>query len=262
MLALVTNDDGVDAAGLLTLATVAVEAGLDVIVAAPHTEFSGASASLTALESDGRLIVHERQLGALDGVRALGVEAAPAFITFAAVSGAFGPRPDLVLSGVNHGPNTGHAILHSGTVGAALTGGAHGCRALAVSMATGGAPIHLATAADVARRSLAWLLTAPAEASFVLSVNVPDVALPHLRGLRTARLAPFGAVQASVAEVGEGFVKLNITPVEEDYEPGTDAALLLDGWATVTALAEPCEAVDVDLSSLAGQAPTTYGENQ
>lgn len=254
MRALVTNDDGIDAAGLRTLAAVAVDAGLDVVIAAPHAEFSGASASLTALGTDGRLLVHDRSIDGLDGVRAVGVEAAPAFITFAAVHGAFGPVPDLVLSGVNHGPNTGHAVLHSGTVGAALTAATQGRRALAVSMASE-APVHLDTAAAVARRALRWLLAADTGDPFALSVNVPDVALPELRGLRPARLAAFGAVQASVAEVGEGFVTLTIAAVDAVHEPGTDAALLLDGWATATVLVGPCESPFADLSALAGPVP-------
>jgi 5'-nucleotidase len=249
MRALVTNDDGIDAAGLRTLAGVAIEAGLDVVVAAPHTEFSGASASLTALGAEGNLVVHERPLAGLGGVRALGVEAAPAFITFAAMHGAFGPPPELLLSGVNHGPNTGHAVLHSGTVGAAFTGATLGCRALAVSMATP-EPVHFDTAANVARRALAWLLASDHDHRFVLSINVPDVPPDQLNGIRPARLAAFGAVQASVAEEGEGFVKLTIAPITADYEAGTDAALLLDGWATATALTAPSEATNIDLSAL------------
>ena len=254
MRVLVTNDDGIDAAGLRTLAAVALGAGLDIVVAAPHSEFSGASASLTALGTEGDLVVHERQLSGLAGVRALGVEAAPAFIAFAAMHGAFGPPPELLLSGVNHGPNTGHAVLHSGTVGAALTGVSLGCRALAVSM-TSAAPSHLHTASHVAELALGWLLAAEPADRFALSINVPDVPLAQLRGIQPARLATFGAVQASVAETGEGFVKLTIAEVDAEYEPGTDAALLLQGWATATALAAPCEASNVDLSGLTRPIP-------
>src|SRR5687768_6804026 len=118
MRVLVTNDDGIDSPGILALARAALEVGLDVTVAAPSWDSSGASASLTAVERDGRFLLSKETLPGLDGVRAFGVEAAPAFIVRAAVRGAFGPEPDLVLSGVNHGPNTGHAVLHSGTVGA------------------------------------------------------------------------------------------------------------------------------------------------
>jgi 5'-nucleotidase len=107
MRTLVTNDDGIDSRGFGVLARLAVEAGL-VVVAAPHTERSGASASLTAPAEDGRLAVAGRRWAELPG----------------------GSAPDVVLSGINHGANTGHAILHSGTVGAA-----HGALALAVSVA-------------------------------------------------------------------------------------------------------------------------------
>lgn len=249
MRALVTNDDGISADGLRTLAGVALEAGLDVLVAAPHKEFSGSSASITALEADGRLVVHQRSVPGVD-VRALGVEAAPAFIALTAAKGAFGPPPDLVLSGVNHGPNTGHAVLHSGTVGAALTAASHGRPALAVSMATGD-PSCWDTAAEVARQALAWLLHVHGERPITLNVNVPDVPLDELRGLRRAPLATFGAVQTHVDEIGEGYVKLAFAEIDPEQEPRSDAALLLEGWATVTPLAAPCEADGVDLSDLA-----------
>ena len=112
MRALITNDDGIDATGLRTLAAAAVGAGYEVVVAAPSWDSSGASASLTSVERDGRFLVHEVDLGGVG--RAVGVEAAPAFIARAAVHEAFGPAPDLLLSGVNHGLNCGHAVLHSG----------------------------------------------------------------------------------------------------------------------------------------------------
>jgi 5'-nucleotidase len=247
--ALVTNDDGIDSTGLRTLVAAAVEAGLDVVVAAPHTEYSGSSASLTALEADGRLVVHKRELLDFAEVPAHGVEATPAFIVIAAAHGAFGARPDIVLSGVNHGPNTGHAVLHSGTVGATLTAATHGIPGLAVSLASA-APSQWATAGSVARQALSWMLQADL-GTVVLNVNVPDVPPDRLRGLRPAGLASFGAVQTEVAETGEGFVTMTFAEVDAELEADTDAALLVDGWATATALRAPCHAADVDLSSLA-----------
>lgn len=246
---LVTNDDGIDSPGLGTLARVAVEADLDVVVAAPAEEFSGASASLSALESDGRLRTHARSLEGLDDVRALGVGASPAFITFVSVHGAFGPPPGIVLSGINHGPNVGQAVLHSGTIGAALTARTHGIPSLALSCASP-EPLHLDTCAEVAARVLAWLLDGPTREAIALSVNVPDVPPAELRGLRPARLASFGAVQAEVGEIGEDHVTMTIRETDAELEPGTDAALLADGWATVTSLAAPCEVLEVDLAGL------------
>jgi 5'-nucleotidase len=228
MLALVTNDDGIDAAGLRALLAAGRAAGLDLCVAAPNEESSGASASLSAVGDEGEVLVRPRRL---DDVDAVAVGASPAFIVFMACQGAFGPPPDLVLSGVNHGPNLGHAVSHSGTVGAAITGALHGRRGLAVSTDVGPAWDWEAIT-KVATRAVEALLACPDRT--VLNVNVPAAGAPH--GFRRADLATFGAVQATVAGRGDEYVRLDVDPMVGDAEPGTDVALLAEGWATVTPL--------------------------
>jgi len=91
MRALITNDDGVGSAGIRALATVARKCGLEVTVAAPAWDSSGASASLTAVEHEGRLLLDRRAFEEFPDVPVFGVEAAPAFIVRAAASRAFGP---------------------------------------------------------------------------------------------------------------------------------------------------------------------------
>lgn len=244
MRVLVTNDDGVDSVGLHALARVAVEAGCEVVVAAPHTERSGSSASLTVLEADGRMIVHEQvPPEGLGDVPMFGVEATPAFIAMVAAEGAFGEAPELVLSGINRGPNTGYAILHSGTVGAALTASTHGTPSLAVSL-IGTKPTHFDTAAIVASETLAWMLANPIDEDLVLNVNVPDIPAGQLKGLRRAELAAFGAVEGRVGEHGRGYVTITFSEVHAEPEPGTDLALVEAGWATITPLRAPCHATD------------------
>jgi 5'-nucleotidase len=238
MRALVTNDDGIDSPGLATLAAVAVEAGLEVIAAAPSWDSSGASASLTAVEVDGRVMVGPRDLG-LEGVVAYGVEAAPAFIVRAAIHEAFGEPPDLVLSGVNLGANTGRAVLHSGTVGAALTGTAFGRPAAAFSVAAS-SDFRWDTAAIVARQVVQWLVGAGR--AVTLNVNVPNVAPSELAGMRRATLSSGGVVQATVTERGQGFVALEYGPPLPSHEPGSDGAVLTDGFASVTPILAACEA--------------------
>jgi 5'-nucleotidase len=265
---LVTNDDGIGSEGVRVLALVALEAGLDVVVAAPMQECSGASASITAVEEDGRFVVEPRAVPGLSEARAvLAVGGLPAFIALTGMRGAFGPPPDVVLSGINNGPNTGYAVLHSGTAGAALTASTFGARAMAVSLnvrlgsvsgagvAPASSPPHWETAAEVARRALPVLLAAgPAT---VLNVNAPNIPLDELRGFERARLARFGAVQTNVAERGEGYVKVAVAEIEADYEPGTDAALVAAGYATVTPLTAVCEAASLRLPDLA--APSAGG---
>ncbi|MGH9009858.1 MAG: 5'/3'-nucleotidase SurE [Acidimicrobiia bacterium] len=251
---LVTNDDGIDSEGLRVLAQVALEAGFEVVVAAPRQESSGASASITAIEEDGHFVIEPRTLAGLeDSCTVLAVDGLPAFIALTGMRGAFGPAPDIVLSGINSGPNTGYAVLHSGTVGAALTASTFGARTMAVSLnvrtrtvsGAGLPPSAQAspcwdTAAHFARRTLLTLLDS--EPGTVFNVNAPNIPLEKVRGFEPARLARFGAVQTNVAERGKGYVKVTLAEIDAEYEPGTDAALVAAGYASITALQAVCEA--------------------
>ncbi|MFP5368540.1 MAG: 5'/3'-nucleotidase SurE, partial [Actinomycetes bacterium] len=158
------------------------------------------------------------------------------FIAMIATHGAFGPPPDVVLSGVNRGANVGRAILHSGTVGAALTAGVNDRRGMAVSLDTGMNPkkIHWDTAARLATGLLPFLMEQ--DPGSVLNLNVPNSAGPDLPEYRTATLTRFGIVQTTLAERGQQHVRLAIADTTETPDPDSDAALLAAGYATVTAL--------------------------
>ena len=273
---LITNDDGIGAPGIRWLARAAQRAGYDVVVAAPITEASGSSAAMTAVEKDGRIVVEPRELPGARNVPAYAVAASPAFIVLLALREAFGAVPTIVLSGINRGANAGAAVIHSGTVGATLTASHAGLRGLAVSLdvltpaaataASGGAAIaeidkvddeqrHWGSAADLAVRLLPQLTHAPA--GTVLNLNVPDLHVDGIRGLRRARLARFGQVQVSIAEAGEGYVRTAVQAAEETLEPDTDLAALADNYAVVTPIRAPGEATDVrlNLESIRVQTP-------
>ncbi len=231
---LVTNDDGIDSPGLVALARCAVDLGWQTVVAAPAEESSGTSAGLTAAKDDRQVAVERRTLAELPDVEAYAVAAHPALIVLAACHDGFGEPPDIVLSGVNRGANIGRAILHSGTVGAALTGSVNGARALAVSLDVGEestAP-HWDTAADVTRDLLTRLAELP-EGS-VLNVNVPD--REAVEEVRWTRLASFGRAQHRVSQLDDATIEVSSVVVEGELEPGTDAALLAAGHVTVTPL--------------------------
>ncbi|NUP75046.1 MAG: 5'/3'-nucleotidase SurE, partial [Sinomonas sp.] len=231
---LITNDDGIDSPGLAALAMGARRQGFRVIVAAPAREASGSSASITAIEDDGRIRIDRRDLPDLDGVEAFAVHGAPGFISMIAAHGAFGDAPDIVLSGVNRGANVGSVILHSGTVGAALTAGINGARALAVSLDTGLNPERYEwdAAAESAMGLIGFLLEHPA--GTVLNLNVPNS--NAATEYREAPLAAFGIVQTVLSERGQQHVRLSISDTRETPEEGSDAALLAAGFAPVTAL--------------------------
>ena len=264
---LITNDDGIDAPGIRSLARAVDRAGHDLVVAAPLREASGSSAAMTAVEQDGTIVVERRQLTGADNVPAYAVAASPAFIVLLALREAFGAVPDLVMSGINRGANAGAAVLHSGTVGATLTASHAGFRGLAVSLdvltpatataSSGGAAIaeidkiddeqrHWDSAADLAVRLLPVVAHTPA--GTVLNLNVPDLHVDGIRGLRRGRLARFGQVQISIVEAGEGFVRTAVQAAEEEFEPDSDLAALAQSYAVVTPMRAPGEAPDVQLN--------------
>lgn len=243
--ALVTNDDGIQSPGLHALARAAVGAGYDVTVAAPREEASGSSASLTAAQLEGRVVVEPYALDGLESITCNAVAAAPGFIALIALRGAFGPAPDVVFSGINRGANTGNAIIHSGTVGATVTAAAHGAAAIAVSTASA-APSHWDTAAHIALY-VAHLTMAR---GVVMNLNVPDLQLERVRGIVRAGLASFGAVQTTLTEVGKGYVKIGVTEHDAQLDAGSDAALVAAGFATVTPLSSVCENREITLPDL------------
>ena len=254
MRALVTNDDGVRSAGLLALASAALAKGLDVTVVAPSYDASGSSAAMTATSHDGQVMVDavEEDGGGRPGIPALGipvlgVPGPPAFIVRAAMYGAFGPVPDMVLSGVNRGLNTGRAVLHSGTVGAALTAATYGRSGLAVSVAVDDDDTWWPES-PVLGAALDWLADAPG--ATVLNVNVPAPGRRAIQGVRSTILAEAGTVQGNVTESGGDFVPVTFADDTGPAEAGTDAAALADGYVSVTAIRAVTEDDRLDIESL------------
>ncbi|HVF13471.1 MAG TPA: 5'/3'-nucleotidase SurE [Acidimicrobiales bacterium] len=234
------------APGLAALAAAAAGIG-HVVVVAPTDDRSGAGAAVAPGWLDDGIVLAKVELEGL--APAYAVQGPPALAVIAGVSGGLGVRPRMVVSGINRGPNTGLGILHSGTVGAALTAGNLGLPALAVSIDSV-RPAHHATAATVAASAMAWLLHAPA--GTVLNVNVPDLPIDRVRGVREAPLARFGTVEATMrtsGETGEDTLFVRLGPGSARgpnggsgsgasgaaaSDVGTDAALLAAGFVTVT----------------------------
>ena len=152
---LVTNDDGIESAGLHALAAALVPLG-EVIVFAPSREYSGAGAAIGHL-SDGIADVHEvRRPELADVAAAYTFDGPPALAALLAVQGLFGAAPDVVVSGINPGWNVGRSVHFSGTIGAVLTAEQLGVPGVAVSQHSGGMQ-RWDTAARVAAQMVAEL---------------------------------------------------------------------------------------------------------
>jgi 5'-nucleotidase len=208
---LVTNDDGVGAPGLAALTRRLVrhlglepagtaqgrenDAPNELVVVAPSSNYSGASAAVGHVVDRMSIAFQRATVEGAEQVPAFGLDAPPALAVIAGALGAMGRRPDLVLSGINHGANVGRSVLHSGTVGAALTAGQLGISALAVSLRTGAEPDPWDTAAEIAAAIVPVLTRAPA--GTVLNLNVPHVAPESVRGVRWARVGGGGLITSA-----------------------------------------------------------------
>jgi 5'-nucleotidase len=203
---LVTNDDGVAAPGLAALARSLVSwvegCGADgpgtaheIVVVAPSSNYSGAGAAVGSV-TDGTAITYQRAfVEGADRIEAYGLDASPALAVIAGALGAVGPKPDLVVSGINHGVNVGRSVLHSGTVGAALTASQLGISALAVSLRGGGVLQPWESAAELAVSLVPLLAEAPPRT--VLNLNVPALPLAEIRGVRWARVSGAGLIKSA-----------------------------------------------------------------
>src|SRR5690625_2012743 len=244
MYALVTNDDGIDSPGLIPIAHAALEAGYKVLVAAPNKQYSGAGASLDGEpEESGFKVSKGRPPGLSEQVESIAVHASPALIAYGATLEFFGPRPDVVLSGVNLGPNVGPAVVHSGTVGAALTAAAMRIPALAASMSTMN-PQRWDTAQNIIARVLPTVPSLPADGR-ILNLNIPDLDLADVRGIRAGTLGRYADSSDEVADQvkmllgGDAIVNLL-----SEFEAGSDGLLLSQGWATLSLVQGPMHDVN------------------
>ena len=257
---LVTNDDGVESPGLAALVRAVAGPGRRVVVAAPSSDQSGTSAAVAPRAPEGVRIEPVSIEGLLEpgfeDLIAFSVDGPPALAVLGARIGELGEVPasaSVVASGINLGRNTGVAVLFSGTVGAALAAANLGLSGLAVSIDSM-EPVHFATATTVAAAALDWILDAPA--GTVLNVNVPDLPLDRLTGVCKAPLATFGTVQASVQDRQSGPFTAEFRITQPEPEPGTDGALLRDGWVTLTALVGIRVDEEIEVASLIERAVT------
>jgi 5'-nucleotidase len=248
---LITNDDGIEAPALPVLAGALAQAGHDVRVAAPMVGHSGCGASIGSVAEGHRIRVERMNLVGAEGLPAYAVDSPPAFIVLAALQGRFGPRPDVVVTGPNSGLNQGPLVLHSGTLGAAVTAASQGVPAIALSTEKR-ARFGYDTASEFCQCHLTRLVGAMG-AGAAVNINVPDLPMQQIKGIRQTRLAPRSLVEIvlldearPVAETADSAllrIELNYdddrslhrqwrdTLSEQD---DTDAGAIVDGFISVT----------------------------
>lgn len=225
---LLSNDDGYFAPGIAALAE-ALSGFAEVFVVAPERDRSGASHSLTL---DRPLSVRRAPSGFHF------VNGTPTDCVHLAVTGFLGFRPDLVVSGINHGANMGDDTIYSGTVAAAMEGYLLGIPSVAVSL-VGRELRHFETAAAVAAEVVRACAVDVSTAPFLLNVNVPDLPASELKGRRVTRLGKRHMAEPVVRSQnprGEAIYWVGAVGAAQDAGEGTDFHAVADGFVSITPL--------------------------
>jgi 5'-nucleotidase len=225
---LLSNDDGIDAVGLFTLAEALRDVG-EVWVVAPDSERSAQSHALT---------MHKPLRVRQEGERRFAVSGTPADCVYLGLHHLLPAAPDLVVSGVNRGSNLGHDVFYSGTVAAAMEACLQGVPGVAVSLhLPDGVTPHWATAAAVAARVVRAVEKHPIPGRQLLNVNVPSVPLDQLKGVAAARLGSrsySARVDERVDPRGRRYFWIGGDPMAFDGDPDADGPTVERGFASIT----------------------------
>lgn len=227
---LVTNDDGIDSQGIYNLVLSLKLIG-DVIVVAPDSQQSAVGHALS-VEKPLRVTTFHRN----DTMFGYAVNGTPADSVKLALASLLDEKPDLIVSGINHGRNTAINVLYSGTVSAATEGMLVGIPSIAVSLDSHNRDADTSVAARYARMIAESALDGLPD-STLLNINVPNIPEDSINGVRVTRLSrniwkdayekrvdPFGREYFWFAGDFETF----------DQGPDTDETAIKEGYVSVT----------------------------
>ena len=228
---LVSNDDGIAAAGIPPLVEALMSLG-EVWVVAPEQEQSAKSHSLTMWEP-----LRVRSLAP----QRFAVGGTPADCVYLALHELLDFKPDLLVSGINRGSNLGNDVLYSGTVAAAMEGCLNGVASLAVSLhiLPGDQVLHWETAAHLAQRVSIQIVKNGLPRRSLLNLNVPNLPMNQIAGIRPCRLGERrydDLVDKRLDPRGKPFYWIGGGHNTFCQEPNTDGPLMAQSLASLTPL--------------------------
>lgn len=229
---LVTNDDGVQSEGILALRRALDPIG-ETMVVAPDRNWSAAGHYRKLFDP---LRAWEVRLA--DGSPALACDGTPADCVALAMMGLIEARPDLVVSGINHGANLGDDLIYSGTVAAAMEGVIYGLPAIAVSLDGHSDQIWDFRAAGAAlHRLVAAIRVHELPTGVLLNVNVPAGPPEAIAGMRVTRLGRRIYRDELIIRHdprGRPYYWIGGAAPEADLQEGTDVSAVAAGYVSVT----------------------------
>ena len=230
---LVSNDDGIHAIGIRTLVErLAFEH--EVYVIAPDRERSAAGHALTLHKP---LRVEEVEMG--DTAKAWETTGTPGDCIKIGINAILDVKPDLIVSGINHGPNLGTDILYSGTVNAAMEGAVLGFPSIAVSLAANGnsSASDFIYAADFIRHFLPKIKEINFPKKTILNINIPAVASSDVAGIEITNIGTrmyTDTYEKRIDPRGKVYYWLAGEIINNSEEHGTDIAAIRNNKISIT----------------------------
>lgn len=231
---LITNDDGIDSPGIGALVD-ALHDEHELTIVAPSGNRSGVSHAIT---SDEAITMERRHEYAVTAYACSGTPADCVFLGATELT----PRPELVVSGINHGPNLADDVNYSGTVAGAVEASLLGIPALAVSLAANfeDGSRHWKSAADIVRRCVGRMSEHLDGATVYWNLNVPNLPIESIAGIAVTRLGRKRVCGRIVGQEHNGetrYYRAWESPFETDRQTlGTDIGAVYAGYASLTPL--------------------------
>jgi 5'-nucleotidase len=223
---LISNDDGYKADGIIQLAKSLSEIA-EVIVVAPSENKSAASSSLT-IGKPLKPIQIEKNIYAID--------ATPSDCVHLALCGFIKEPIDLVVTGINFGANLGDDVIYSGTVAGAIEGRFLGLPSIALSLASWECK-HFETAGNIAKLLVAQINKAPLANNTIINVNVPDIPIREINGIKSTRLGNRHKSEPSIQDLKDpSLYWIGENGKEADNGEGTDFHAISKNFVSVTPL--------------------------
>jgi 5'/3'-nucleotidase len=222
---LITNDDGIGAPGLAALERALAPLG-EVYVSAPQSEHSGASRGITL-----RRPLRFHQVGE----RRFAVDGTPADSVMVALCLLLDFHPDLVVSGINNGPNLGENVFYSGTVAGAAEGAKHGIASIAVSV-TERENLDFVPAAEFTAQLAQQVAARGLPAGVALNVNVPHPGYQGVEITRQCRKISRNVMIEGRDPRGKPYYWMDEQIPLASAEPGSDYAAVREGRISITPL--------------------------
>lgn len=225
---LISNDDGLDAIGIGILTEIASRFSDDVWVIAPSGNRSGMSRAIT-LHSDVTIEPH--------GDRRFACSGTPSDCVIMGMARVLDRKPDLVLSGINAGMNVADDVLYSGTIGAAMEASLMGVPAIALSQRNGRtSPEEFASAAAHGEAVIRHILEIGVAPRTIMNVNFPPIAPDAVKGIMPATLDQHKFGDQVINGETPNSYRLGPLLAHDKTIPGSDRAVMDEGWISLTAL--------------------------